>query len=100
MNLVIAHLSSSALHPPSPPSPCPLTLTAINYLPQGEGGDDTAALGSENQCQPLCLDIFIMFLENCAKSDKLKQHLENTAGRKNGWMDGWIEMSIYVSVLL
>lgn len=52
--LIFTHLYSSTL---LTPSPCPLTPTAINYLPQGEGVDGTAALCYEKQCQHLCLDL-------------------------------------------
>lgn len=52
----------TSAHPRSPPpfSSPPLSShpPAINYLPQGEGGDDTAALESEVHCQHLCLDFY------------------------------------------
>lgn len=59
--------SSLCLLTRSPPPPPPPTFSspplssyppAISYLPQGEAGDDTAALGSQEHCQHLRLDFY------------------------------------------
>lgn len=51
------------IHPPPPLfSSFPLSSNppAISYLPQGEAGEDAAALGAQEPSQHLCLDSFFL----------------------------------------